>query len=331
MKAIVCNEPLPIADPRSLVDAELPDPASPAGHDLLVRVHAVSVNPVDTKMRAMRYVGAPAQQGPRILGFDSAGVVEKVGEAVTLFKPGDAVYYAGSNIRPGSNAELQLVDERIVGRKPTSLDFAAAAAMPLTTITAYEAIVDRMGAKAGQNLLVIGGAGGVGSMAIQIGKQLGLRVIATASRPESAAWCRELGADETVDHRQPLAGSVKSVDCILQCVDTNAYWAQMADVLAPQGAICSIVSATAPVDLQALMRKSARFSWEGMFARSMFGTPDMVEQHRLLCRVADWVDAGEVKSTLTATLGPINATNLREAHARVESKAMIGKVVVAGW
>lgn len=336
MKAVVANEPLPIDDPRSLVDAEVPEPAPPAGHDLLVRVHAVSVNPVDTKVRALRYGGAPAQPGPRILGYDAAGVVEKVGDAVTLFRPGDAVYYAGSNIRPGSNAELQLVDERIVGAKPASIDFAAAAALPLTTITAYEAIVDRMAAVAGQSLLVIGGAGGVGSMAIQLGKRLGLRVVATAARAESADWCRKLGADLVIGRDRPLLAGLRAagageVDCILNCVDTDAYWEQCAEAIRPQGAICSIVSSTAPVALQALMRKSARFAWEAMFARSMFGTPDMVEQHRLLGRVAAWVDAGEVRSTMTERLAPLNAQNLRAAHRRVESKAMIGKVVLAGW
>lgn len=336
MRAIVVNEPLPADDPRSMVDAEVPDPAPPAGHDLLVRVHAVSVNPVDTKQRMQRYAGAAPAKGPRILGYDAAGVVEKAGGSVSLFKEGDEVYYAGSNIRPGSNAELQLVDERIVGRKPKSLDFAAAAALPLTTITAYEAIVDRLAMSAGQSLLVIGGAGGVGSMAIQIGKRLGLRVIATAARAESAAWCHDLGADVVIGRDHRLLAALKAADvgevaCILNCVDTDAYWEQMAEAIRPQGAICSIVSSTAPVQLQALMRKSARFAWEAMFARSMFGTPDMVEQHRLLGRVADWIDAAELRTTMTEKLSPINAANLRAAHQRVESRGMIGKVVVAGW
>ncbi len=333
MRAILCSEPLPADDPRSLVDAEVPDPAPPTGHDILVRVHAVSVNPLDAKMRMQRYGGAPAgaQSGPRILGWDAAGTVERAGDAVTLFRPGDAVYYAGSNIRPGSNAGMQLVDERLVGRTPRSLDFAAAAALPLTAITAYEAIVDRLGAREGQSLLVIAGAGGVGSMAIQIGRRLGLRVIVTASRPETAAWCRGLGAHEVIDHRRPLAEGASGVDCILNCADTDAYWAQMAEVVAPQGAICSIVANNAPVDLKLLQRKAARFAWEAMFTRSTFCTPDMVEQHRLLCRVADWVDAGEVKSTLRENLGEITAANLRAAHRRIESRAVVGKIVVAGW
>lgn len=333
MKAVVCREPLPAEDARALVDAVVDDPPAPQGHDLRVRVHAVSVNPLDTKMRMQRYGGAPAsaQSGPRVLGWDAAGLVESVGDAVTLFKPGDEVWYAGSNIRPGCNAELHLVDERLVGRKPGSLDWAEAAAMPLTTLTAFEAIVERLRAAAGETLLVIGGAGGVGSMAIQIGRRFGLRVVATASRPESAAWCRELGAHEVIDHRKPLKGSIRAAERILQCVDTDAYWAQMAEVVAPQGAVCSIVANREPLDLKLLQRKSASFSWEAMFTRATFGTPDMVEQHRALSRVADWVDAGLVRSTLRERLGPIDAANLREAHRRVETKAMVGKVVVSGW
>jgi zinc-binding alcohol dehydrogenase family protein len=336
MKAVVCEQPLPIGDPRSLVDRELPDPGAPGGHDLLVRVHAVSVNPVDTKMRVQGYAGASQASGPRILGWDAAGVVESAGGQATLFKAGDAVYYAGSNVRPGSNAELQLVDERIVGAKPATLSFAEAAALPLTSITAYEAIVDRLGAasparNAGRSLLVIAGAGGVGSMAIQIGRQLGLRVVATASRPESAAWCRSLGATEIVDPKQLLAEGMREVEYILNCADLDAYWQKMAEVIAPQGAICSIVPSTAPLDLMLLRRKCASFAWEAMFTRPLFGTPDMIEQHRLLGRVGAWIDAGEMKSTLTEQLGPINAQNLRAAHAKVESKAMIGKLVVAGW
>lgn len=313
----------------------------PGGHDLLVRVEAVSVNPLDTKVRMQRYGGAKGVEGPRILGWDAAGIVEAVGEEVTLFRPGDTVYYAGSILRPGSYAQTQLVDERIAGRKPAQLDFAGAAALPLTTITAYEAIVDRLGADhdgkdAGRSLLVIAGAGGVGSMAIQIGRRLGLSVIATASRPESARWCRELGAAHVIDHRQPLKEGLRAIglevaDFIFICADTDRYWPQLGEIIRPQGAICSIVPNEGPVDLKAIMRKCARFSWEGMFTRAIFGTPDLIEQHRLLGRVADWVDAGEVRGTATERLSPINAANLRAAHARVESRAMIGKIVLAGW
>ena len=340
MKAIVTHQPLPAADPKSLVDAEVPDPAAPKGHDILVRVEAISVNPVDTKMRLMTAPASAGASGPRILGWDAAGVVEDVGDKVTLFKRGDEVYYAGSNVRAGSNAQKQLVDERIVGLKPKKLDFAQAAAIPLTAITAYEGIVDRMGVdplgKGSGTLLVIAGAGGVGSMAIQIGRKLGLEVIATASRPESVKWCKELGAAHIVNHHKPIAEGLKAigrpeVDYVLICSDIDLYWAQLADFVRPQGSICSIVRNEKPADIMAIQRKSLRFAWEGMFTRSGFQTPDMLEQNRLLTRVAAWLDSGELKGTMTEKLSPINAANLRKAHARVESKSMIGKIVLSGW
>jgi zinc-binding alcohol dehydrogenase family protein len=330
VKAVVWREPLPAADPRSLVDAERPSPPPPSGHDLLVQVKAVSVNPLDTKMRMQPH------EGERILGWDAAGVVEAVGKDVTLFKPGDEVYYAGSVIRPGSYAAQQLVDERIVGRKPRSLDFAAAAALPLTTITAYESLVERLFVSQGKTLLIIAGAGGVGSMAIQLGKHLGLTLIATASRPESGRWCRELGAAHVIDHNEPLmqglrAHGLDGADYVLNCADTDRYWLETAEAVRPQGAVCSIVAAARPVDLNALRAKSARFAWEAMFARSTYRTPDMVEQHRLLDRVADWVDAGEIRTTMKQKLEPINAENLRKAHRQLESRSTIGKVVLSGW
>lgn len=343
MKAILAPGSLPVEDPRSLVDAEVPPPAPPKGHDLLVRVQAVSVNPLDTKVRMDSYGGARAASGTeaRILGWDAAGVVEAIGEQVTLFRPGDEVYYAGSILRPGSNAELQLVDERIVGPKPATLDFAEAAALPLTSITAYEALVDRMGvdpdgADAGKILLVIAGAGGVGSMAIQIGRRLGLQVVATASRPESGEWCRRLGATHVIDPAQPLRESLRSLgidgaDCILNCADLDRYWLDMAEAVRPQGNLCSIVANAAPVDLKAILRKCARFAFEAMFTRSNFGTPDMIEQHRLLARVARWVDANEIRTTASQRLSPIDAANLRAAHARIETRKTIGKIVLAGW
>ncbi|MBM3352005.1 MAG: zinc-binding alcohol dehydrogenase family protein [Betaproteobacteria bacterium] len=342
MKAILANEPLPVSDPRSLVDAEVPDPPAPQGHDILVRVEAISVNPVDTKTRMLNQPGAAGTKpGPRILGWDAAGVVRAVGEQVTLFKPGDAVYYAGSNQRPGSNAQLQLVDERIVAKKPAKLEFAQAAAMPLTTITAYESIVTHMGVdpdggSKGARLLVIAGAGGVGSMAIQIGRKLGLVVIATASRPESTRWCRDLGARHVINHRQPLkdgltAIGAPAVDYVLVCSDIDLYWTQFIDIVRPLGTVCSIVRNENPADILAIQRKSLRFAWEGMFSRSTYQTADMIEQHRLLARVGDWIDAGEVKCTLTEKLSPVNAANLRAAHARLESKGMIGKLVLSGW
>ena len=290
----------------------------------------MSVNPIDTKMRMQ------PQGGERILGWDAAGVVEAVGDQASLFKPGDEVYYAGSIGRAGSYAERHLVDERIVGRKPKSLDFAAAAALPLTTITAYESLVDRLLVSKGKTLLIIAGAGGVGSMAIQIGKRLGLTVIATASRPESGRWCRELGADHVIDHNEPLmqglrAHGLEGVDYVLNCADTDRYWLEAAEAVRPQGAICSIVAAAGPVDLNALRAKSARFAWEGMFARSTYKTPDMIEQHRLLDRVAAWVDAREIRTTMKQKLEPINAENLRKAHRQIESRSTIGKIALGGW
>jgi NADPH2:quinone reductase len=330
VKAVVWREPLPAADPRALVDAELPSPAAPGGHDLLVRVEAISVNPVDTKVRVQPH------QGERVLGWDAAGVVEAAGPEVTLFKPGDAVYYAGSIGRSGSYAQQQLVDERIVGRKPKSLDFAQAAALPLTTLTAYESIVDRLKVPAGRSLLVIGGAGGVGSMAIQIGKELGIKVVATASRPESTRWCRELGAAHVIDHTKPLreglrANGLEYADFILNCADTDHYWLEMAEAIAPQGGICAIVSNLKPIDMQALRPKCASFAWESMFARSTWKTADMVEQHRLLCRVGDWIDAGRLRGTMQEHLRPINAANLRAAHRKIEGHRTIGKIALSGW
>ena len=337
MKAVALTRYLPIADPESLVDVTLPDPV-PTGHDLLVRVAAVSVNPVDTKQRAP---SAKVEAQPRVLGWDAAGTVAAVGPEVRLFKPGDEVYYAGDVTRQGSNSELQLVDERIVARKPRTLDFAQAAAIPLTAITAWECYFDRMkidpgGAHRGATLLIIGGAGGVGSIGIQIGRVAGLKVIATASRPETVAWVKELGADHVVDHSQPLrpqieALGLKFVDYIANFNDTDRYWEQMGDLIRPQGAISLIVGNRGPLAQEGVRGKSATICWELMFTRPRFKTPDMIEQQRLLTRVAELIDGGRIRGTLRETLRPINAANLRAAHAKLESGTMIGKLVVAGW
>ena len=337
MKAVALTRYLPIADPESLVDVTLPDPV-PTGHDLLVRVAAVSVNPVDTKQRAP---SAKVEAQPRVLGWDAAGTVAAVGPEVRLFKPGDEVYYAGDVTRQGSNSELQLVDERIVARKPRTLDFAQAAAIPLTAITAWECYFDRMkidpgGAHRGATLLIIGGAGGVGSIGIQIAKVAGLKVIATASRPETVAWVKELGADHVVDHSQPLrpqieALGLKFVDYIANFNDTDRYWEQMGDLIRPQGAISLIVGNRGPLAQEGVRGKSATICWELMFTRQRFKTPDMIEQQRLLTRVAELIDGGRIRGTLRETLRPINAANLRAAHAKLESGTMIGKLVVAGW
>jgi alcohol dehydrogenase len=311
-------------------DIELPKPA-PAGRDLLVKVEAISVNPVDYKQRK---VDSPT---PRVLGWDAAGTVEAAGPEVTLFKPGDAVYYAGDVTRPGANSEFHLVDERIVGRKPKRLDFAQAAAIPLTAITAWEAFFDRMkidigGEDAGKRMLIIGGAGGVGSIGIQLAKIAGLSVIATASRPDSIAWVKELGADEVVDHRKDLASQVgKPVDYIANFNDLDTHWAAMGQLIAPQGSMVAIVGNQKPMPMDTVRSKSATMCWELMFTRPRFKTADMIEQHRLLDQVADWLDSGELRGTLKETLSPISAANLRKAHEKLESGTMIGKLVLKGW
>jgi NADPH2:quinone reductase len=310
---------------HTFADIELPKP-SPSGRDLLVKVEAVSVNPVDYKQRKQA-------TDSRILGWDAAGTVEATGKEVTLFKPGDTVYYAGDVTRPGCNSEFHLVDERIAGRKPNTLDFAQAAAMPLTSITAWEAFFDRMKVQSGKRILIISGAGGVGSIGIQLAKQAGLHVIATASRPESVAWVKTLGADEVVNHRESLNAQIRNpVDYIANFSgDLDAYWDAMAELVTPQGALVAIVANTKPLPMDSVRMKSATVCWELMFTRPRFQTPDMIEQHRLLNQVADWLDAGKLRCTLKETLGPVNGVNLRKAHERLESGTMIGKLVLKGW
>ena len=339
MKAVGCTYPLPITDSDALQDRELPKP-SPDGRDLLVRVEAVSVNPVDTKIRRSQV--AEHQEGVlRMLGWDVAGVVDSFGSAVNLFQAGDEVYYSGSLIRQGANSEYHLVDERLVAKKPVSLSMAQAAALPLTTITAYEALFDRMaisndGGSEGKAILIIGGAGGVGSLAIQLAKIAKLHVIATASRHESQSWCGKMGADEVIDHTRSIPDQLEQlhrpmVDYILNTSQTDQHWQAMCEAIKPQGRICGIVETAESVDLNALKRKSATFSWEFMFTRSMYQTEDMIEQHKLLTRIAEWVDRQKIQSTLTETLSPINAANLRTAHAKIEAGHMIGKLVLTGW
>jgi zinc-binding alcohol dehydrogenase family protein len=310
---------------HTFTDIDLPKP-SPAGRDLLVKVEAVSVNPVDYKQRKA------GSSTPRVLGWDAAGTVAAVGSEVTLFKPGDEVYYAGDVTRPGCDSEFHLVDERIVGRKPKSLDFAQAAAIPLTAITAWEAFFDRLKVQSGRSMLIIGGAGGVGSIGIQLAKIAGLRVIATASRPQSIAWVKELGADEVADHRKNLAAEIKKpVDYIACFNDLDQHWPAIGELIAPQGGIVSILGNQKPLAMDAVRAKSATLAWELMFTRPRFQTPDMIEQHKLLNQVADWLDAGKLRGTLKETLSPINAANLRKAHEKLESGTMIGKLVLKGW
>ncbi len=338
MKAVGLFKYLPIDLPDSLVDVEIDKP-SPQSHELLVKVCAVAVNPVDTKMRSPQ---DKVEVSPRILGWDVAGIVEAVGPDTNLFKVGDEVFYAGSFTQPGCNSEFHIVDERIVGTKPKSLDFAEAAAMPLTSITAWEALFDRLGvdsngADAGKNLLIIGGAGGVGSIATQFAKQLAkLTVTVTASRPESKVWVNDLGADHIINHYLDIPEQVQNLgisgyDYILCFNETDEHWQSMATVVAPQGKICSIVETAGDVDLGALKSKSATFSWEFMFTRSMYETDDMIEQHHILNRIADLVDVGTIKATTHKILEPINAMNLKTAHEIIEGRHSIGKIVVKGW
>lgn len=337
MKAIALTRYLPIDDPESLVDVDL-DTSTPEGRDLLVAVKAIAVNPVDTKVRAPKDKVEPA---PKVLGWDAAGVVEAVGPGATLFKPGDEVFYAGDLTRQGANSEFHLVDERIVGRKPQSIGFAESAAIPLTAITAYEAFFDRLGvdvdgANRGETLLIVGGAGGVGSIGIQLAKIAGLTVIATASRPESIEWVTRIGADHVINHREPLRPQVEAlglrqVDHLALFNDTDGHWEAATDLIRPQGTIVSIVENRGPLDQSRMKMKAAALAWEFMFARSMFQTPDLIEQHRLLNRVAAWIDEGRLRTTVNEVLTPINAANLREAHTRLESGRAIGKIVLEGW
>ena len=338
MKAIALTHYLPIDDPQSLLDVELPTPVA-TGHDVLVRVEAISVNPVDTKIRSPK---PQVEAQPKVLGYDAAGVVEAIGADVSLFRPGDEVYYAGDVTRPGSNAQFQLVDERLVGRKPATLDFAEAAALPLTVVTAWELLFDRMPFSIDaegndRSLLIIGGAGGVGSIATQLARHAGFTVIATASRPQTIAWCKSMGAHHVIDHRQPLAPQLESlgyrqVDAVLNLADTDRYWETIGELIAPLGHVGLIVEPSGLLKIgDPYKAKSIGIHWEMMFARSRFKTPDMIEQHRILNRVSSLVDAGELRTTHSETLGPINAANLREAHRRLESGSTIGKLVLAGW
>lgn len=336
MKAVAYRHALPIDDAASLVDVTLPEPPAPTGHDLLVRVHAVSVNPVDTKIRR----NVDPAGADKVLGWDAAGVVVAAGPQATRFKPGDAVYYAGAIDRPGSNAELQLVDARIVARKPSTLDFAQAAALPLTAITAWELLFDRLGVARGQpggTLLVVGAAGGVGSMAVQIARRLtGLTVIGSASRPETQAWVRELGAHHVVDHRDGLLEPVRAVapdgvDYVMSLTHTEQHYDALVELLRPQGRLGLIDDPATPIDIRAMKRKSISLHWEFMYTRSLFHTPDIAAQHQLLQEVADLVDAGALRGTLREHYGPINAANLRRAHAQLESGRTIGKIVLEGF
>lgn len=337
MKAVGITRYLPIENEGALIDVELEKPV-PTARDILVKIHAIAVNPVDVKVRSPK---DKVEDSPRIIGWDASGVIEAVGDDVTMFSVGDEVYYAGDITRPGAYAEFQLVDERIVGNKPKSLNFAEAAALPLTTITAYEALFDRLhidrdGVNAGETILIIGGAGGVGSIAIQLAKAAGLTVVATASRSETSAWVSKLGADHVINYREPLRPQIDAlgleyVDHIALFNDTDGHWDAATDLIRPQGSIVSIVENEKPLDQDRMKTKAATFVWEFMFARSMYQTPDMVEQHNLLNWVAEEIDAGNLRTTLSEVLSPINAKNLRHAHSIIETGSAKGKIVLENF
>ena len=338
MRAVGLLQYLPVDNDACLQKFQLECPKA-AGHDLLVAVKAVSVNPVDTKVR--RSIQKQETQ-PKILGWDAAGIVIEAGENVSAYKPGDEVFCAGDITRSGSNSEFQLVDERLVGHKPKNLDFAQAAALPLTSLTAWESLFERLklkieGSHQRQSLLIINGAGGVGSIAIQLAKTLAkIKVIATASRVQTKDWCLNLGADHVVNHRYNLAAEVKkigfeSVDYILCLNDTDGHWDAMVKAIAPQGKICTIVGNKGPLDMTELKNKSASLHWEFMFTRSKYQTADMTEQRSILNRISQLVEAGEIVTTCRDVVSPINASNLRSVHQRIEQGNTIGKIVLTNW
>ncbi|CAH0250593.1 Zinc-type alcohol dehydrogenase-like protein SA1988 [Pedobacter sp. Bi27] len=335
MKAIGFKTSLPISAEESFIEFETAVP-HPSGRDILVKINAISVNPVDYKIR-QNSAKDTVLETPKVIGWDATGTVEAVGEAVTFFKPGDAVYYAGDLTRSGSNAEYQLIDERIVGLKPSTLSNAEAAAMPLTALTAWESLYDRIRISEqkdkGKSILIIGGAGGVGSIAIQFAKKIsGLKVITTASRTETKEWCLAMGADLVVDHKNLVeeihAAGYQEVDFVLDFVDLNSYWDAIVELIKPQGHIVSITGSATPIALNKLKNKSVTFSWELMYTRSMYQTGDMEEQHHILNKLAELFDNGTLKTTLNTTMKGFTVQNLKEAHCLLESGKTIGKVVI---
>jgi zinc-binding alcohol dehydrogenase family protein len=337
MRAVAYEKPQDISAETALIDVERPVPEA-KGHDILVEIKAVSVNPVDTKVRKSR---EPVAGGLVQLGYDAAGVVTAIGDAVTLFRPGDEVFYAGVINRDGTNAEYHLVDERIVGRKPTSLSFREAAALPLTAITAYEMIFDRLKVEDEvpgdhQAILIIGAAGGVGSIAVQLARQLtNLTVIGTASRPETADWVKALGAHHVLDHSKPLAAQMAELGIvpgyIFPTTHSDQHQQAMADIVAPQGRIGLIDDPANGFDIKPFKIKALSIHWEFMFTRGVFTTADIIEQHNLLNQIADLVDAGKIRTTAAESFGKINAENLRRAHKQIESQTTIGKIVLEGF
>jgi NADPH2:quinone reductase len=337
MKIVSFHNPLPISDPNSFLDLT-GEPPRPGARDLLVEVQAISVNPVDAKIRSGGGPGRP-DGNLQILGWDAAGIVKETGSEVTLFGVGEEVYYAGSVDRAGSYGQFQCVDERIVGRKPERVGFAEAAALPLTTITAWEMLFDRfrIGKASKGSLLILGAAGGVGSIAIQLARQLTkLTTIATASRPETQAWCYRMGAHQVVDHGKPLSGQVRTIvpegaNYVLALTRTEDHFDELVEAMAPQSAMGLIENPARPLEITKLKPKSISLHWEFMFTRARYQTPDMGEQGRLLNEVAALVDAGRIQTTMQANLGAINAANMKKAHALIESGKTIGKIVLAGF
>lgn len=335
MKAIGFKQSLPISEADSFIEFET-EIQNPTGYDLLVKIEAISVNPVDYKIRQSA-AKDQVLETPKIIGWDAAGVVEAVGDKTSRFKVGDQVYYAGDLTRSGSNAEYQLVDERIVGHRPKTLTIAEAAAIPLTGLTAWETLFDRIKINPttdiGKTVLILAGAGGVGSIAIQLAKKIaGLTVIATASRPESIEWCKARGADFVVNHHNLKEELEKighsQIDYILDFVDLEGYWDIVAEIIKPQGHIVSITGSTKPLNLTILKSKSVSFSWELMYTRSMYSTEDMERQHHILNEIANLIDAGTIKTTLTNTLYGLTVENLKQAHQMQESGKTIGKTVI---
>lgn len=337
MRAVAYFESQPISAETSLVDIDLPKPEA-KGRDILVEVKAISVNPVDTKIR----IGVKPEAGTtKVLGWDASGIVTAVGPEVKFFKPGDEVFYAGAVDRSGTNAEFHLVDERIVGKKPVSLNFSAAAALPLTSITAWETLFDRLHVEtpvigAANAIVIVGGAGGVGSIAVQLARQLtDLTVIATASRPETEAWVRDLGAHHVLDHSKPLAAQVAALGIgapafVFSTTNTEAHLAELVELLAPQGRF-ALIDDPKTLDAKVFKTKSISLHWEMMFTRSLFKTADIEAQHRLLNKVSELVDKGTIRTTLADDFGPINAANLKKAHALLESGRAKGKIVLSGF
>lgn len=335
MKAIGFKQSLPITEDNSFLEFEIEKP-TPKGHDLLVKIAANAVNPVDFKIR-QNAAKEHVLDTPKIIGWDAVGTVAAVGDKVSRFKVGDEVYYAGDITRNGCNAEYQLVDERIVGFKPKKLSIAEAAAIPLTGLTAYEALFDRIKIDPekdkGKTVLILAGAGGVGSIAIQLAKKLGkLTVIATASRPETQEWCEKMGADFVINHyhlKEELENiGHAEVDYILDFVNINAYWETVAEIIKPQGHIVSITGSSEPLNLVLLKTKSVSFSFEFMYTRSMYQTDDIDRQYHILNHIGDLLDDGTLQSTLTTTLHGLSAENLKKAHKLQESGKSIGKTVI---